>query len=433
MDPLLQVENLRVYYPVFGNFFQRLLGGGQKWVHAVDDVSFEIGRKEVVGLVGESGSGKSTIGRALLHLVEPTKGSIRFNGRDVTRVRGRDRKRLREEVQIIYQDPHAALNPAYTIGESLGEILRAHWPHVLAIESGGDGAATPKSIPRPTKAAVAERVLRLLEDVGLKPPEQFFSKLPSEISGGQKQRVVVARAVALRPKLIVADEPVALLDMSIRAKILELLLDLRERYGIAFLFITHDLATAKLVCERIAILYLGQIVEIGATRSVYADPKHPYTRALLQAIPVPDPAKRRTKVLPKGEVPDAVFPPAGCRFHPRCPVVTPTCGWEPRDVLDLLEVRAIDKEVAQKDWENLGPPGGMEVDVDRRTLLLPKGKDPEGMRTYLAQVIATGPPSMAAAIERTAVKEGRATVTFRAAEDPGLRAAGDRQVRCVLY
>ncbi len=431
MEPLLEVRDLKVYYPVFGNFLQRLLGGGQTWVHAVDNISFDIGKKEILGLVGESGSGKSTVGRALLQIVRPTSGMVVFEGKDLGRLKFRQLMALRERIQIIYQDPHAALNPSMTVGETLGETLRTHWKHVSVMQAGGYDVARPDDVPRPKTEEIVHRSHALLTDVGLTPPEQFFGKLPSEISGGQKQRVVIARAISLRPRLIVADEPVALLDMSIRAKVLELLLDLRERYGIAFLFITHDLATAKLICERVAIMYLGQIVEVGPTRSVYSDPKHPYTKALLQAIPVPDPAKRTDRILPKGEVPDAVTPPQGCRFHPRCPVATPTCGWEGKDVLDLLDQRAIDRTVAKRDYENLGPISRMEL--SDTGLVFPRGVDPEGMRRYAEALVTTAPPALAGAVEEVFCREDRVEIRFKSTKDPGARTVGDREVRCVLY
>ena len=213
---------------------------------------------------------------------------------------------------------------------------------------------------------------QVLEDVGLHPADLFHDKYPRELSGGQKQRVVLGRVIALRPSIVIADEPVAMLDMSIRAHVLRLLLDLRAKYGLTYIFITHDLATAKLICERIAIMYLGQIAEIGTTRSVYAHPKHPYTKALLEAIPVPDPDRRHEKKLPKGEVPNAVNPPAGCRFHPRCPVATPTCGWEPRDVFELLDRRALDVETRNRDEEALGP--RESITTDGQTLRIRAGK-----------------------------------------------------------
>src|SRR2546422_1460247 len=336
---LLEVRDLRVYFPIFKGFVQRLLGGGDAKVHAVDGVSFSIPEGQVFGLVGESGCGKTTIAKTLVGLVRPTSGQIVFRGGDVTHPNRKALFRLREQIQIIYQDPHAALSPAMTVGEAVADVLRTH-----GLPSEGGVRIRPKSDDE-LRAAVYQ----VFEDVGLRPPPFFYDKYPDELSGGQKQRVVAGRVLALRPKLIVADEPVAMLDMSIRARMLEFLLELKAKHNLTYLFITHDLATAKFVCDGIAIMYLGRIVEMGPARTIYADPKHPYTRALLQAIPIPDPERRSTKVLPKGEVPNAVWPPAGCRFHPRCPVALPTCGWEGRDVIALLEERWLSPELAARE------------------------------------------------------------------------------------
>src|SRR5213596_1313610 len=336
---LLEVRDLRVYFPVFKGFVQRLLGGGEAVVHAVDGVSFSIEEGEVFGLVGESGCGKSTIAKTLVGLVRPTSGKILFRGEDVT---GMDRQtlfHLRERIQMVHQDAHAALSPAMTIGEAIADVFRAHG---IISEAG-------ERVPVHSDVLLRKAVRGVLSDVGLRPPEFFYDKYPDELSGGQKQRVVAARVLALRPRIIVADEPVAMLDMSIRARMLEFLLELKERHKLTYLFITHDLATAKFMCDRIAIMYLGRIVEMGPSDTIYADPKHPYTRALLQAIPIPDPERRTKKVLPRGEVPNAIWPPAGCRFHPRCPVALATCGWEGRDVIALLEERWLSPELAERE------------------------------------------------------------------------------------
>ena len=231
----------------------------------------------------------------------------------------RELRTLRRQMQIVFQDPHASLNPAMTIEDSVGHPLRIH-----KVVSGHE---------------LERRVAETLETVGLAPAEQFLGKYPSDLSGGQKQRAVIARAIILNPVLLVADEPVSMLDMSVRAKILELMLDLRRELDLTYLYITHDLATAKFFCDRIAILYLGRIVEIGPSEAIYADPKHPYTQALLRAIPEPDPRRSVPRDLPRGEVPDAASPPLGCSFHPRCPRAFEVCGWETRDLRDLLESR----------------------------------------------------------------------------------------------
>jgi peptide/nickel transport system ATP-binding protein len=284
----------------------------------VNDVSFDLRQGEVLGLVGESGSGKTTLGRTLLGLVRATSGSVLFEGRDITKLSERELRQHRRRMQIVFQDPHASLNPAMTIGQAVG--------HPLEIHGLADG-----------RDRVRRRVAEVLEVVGLSPPEQFLDKYPSDLSGGQKQRAVIARAIILNPVLLVADEPVSMLDMSVRAKILELMLSLKHDFDLTYLYITHDLATAKFFCDRIAIMYLGRIVEIGPSESIYEDPKHPYTQALLRAIPEPDPRRTVARDLPRGEVPDAARPPQGCSFHPRCPRAFEICGWETRDLRDLLE------------------------------------------------------------------------------------------------
>jgi oligopeptide/dipeptide ABC transporter ATP-binding protein len=318
-DVLVAVKNLRTYYGLSGSFGQRLLGREAGSVRAVDDVTFDIRRGEVLGLVGESGSGKTTLGRTLLGLVPATGGSIRFEGEEIAGMSERELRVLRRRMQIVFQDPHASLNPAMTIDQSVGHPLEIH------------GIA--KGVER------RRRVEEALETVGLAPTDQFIDKYPSDLSGGQKQRAVIARAIILNPVLLVADEPVSMLDMSVRAKILELMLNLKHEFGFTYLYITHDLATAKFFCDRIAILYLGRIVELGPSEAIYEDPKHPYTKALLRAIPEPDPRRSVPRDLPRGEVPDAARPPLGCSFHPRCPAAFEVCGWESRDLGELLERR----------------------------------------------------------------------------------------------
>jgi peptide/nickel transport system ATP-binding protein len=315
----VSVRGLKTYYALRGSFRQRLLGREAGSVKAVDDVTLDIRRGEVLGLVGESGSGKTTLGRTLLGLVPATEGSVRFDGHEITEMSERELRALRRRMQIVFQDPHASLNPAMTIEQSVGHALEIH------------GAAKGSERRR--------RVAEALETVGLSPPEQFLDKYPSDLSGGQKQRAVIARAIILNPLLLVADEPVSMLDMSVRAKILELMLKLKREFGFTYLYITHDLATAKFFCDRIAILYLGRVVEMGPSEAIYEDPKHPYTKALLRAIPEPDPRRTVPRDLPRGEVPDAALPPLGCSFHPRCPAAFEVCGWESRDLRDLLETR----------------------------------------------------------------------------------------------
>ncbi len=324
--PLVSVRGLKTYYSIRGNFAERLIGREAGSVRAVDDVSFDLRQGEVLGLVGESGSGKTTLGRTLLGLVKATGGSVIFEDRDITKLGERDLRTHRRRMQIVFQDPHASLNPAMTLAQSVGHPLSIH------------GIATDRG-------QIRRRVADVLEHVGLAPAEQFLDKYPSDLSGGQKQRAVIARAIILNPVLLVADEPVSMLDMSVRAKILELMLSLKRDFDLTYLYITHDLATAKFFCDRIAIMYLGRIVEIGPSEAIYEDPKHPYTQALLRAIPEPDPMRAVPRDLPRGEVPDAAQPPLGCSFHPRCPKAFEVCGWESRDLRDLLESR----------WAQMGP------------------------------------------------------------------------------
>jgi oligopeptide/dipeptide ABC transporter ATP-binding protein len=317
---LLEVDDLRTHFSLRGSFMDRLLGREAGSVKAVDGVSFELRRGEVLGLVGESGSGKTTLGRTILRLVEPTSGVIRFDGRDITDLPERDLRGLRRRIQVVFQDPHASLNPAMNLLAAIGHPLIVH------------------GVTRDAKE-IRQIVAAVLERVGLVPVEQFMGKYPSQLSGGQKQRAVLARAIILGPDLLVADEPVSMLDMSVRAKILELMLRLKDEFDLTYMYVTHDLATAKFFCDRIAIMYLGRIVEIGPAEAIHADPKHPYTRALLRAIPEPDPTRAVPRDVPRGEVPDAVSPPIGCSFHPRCPNAFEVCGWESRDLRELLERR----------------------------------------------------------------------------------------------
>ena len=328
-DVLVSIRGLKTYYAIRGSFASRILGREAGHVRAVDDVTIDLKRGEVLGLVGESGSGKTTLGRTILGLVSASEGSVEFEGREITKMSERQLRALRREMQIVFQDPHASLNPAMTVQQLV--------EHPLQIHDVG------------SRSERRARVAETLSIVGLDPPEQFMEKYPSDLSGGQKQRVVIARAIILNPVLLVADEPVSMLDMSVRAKILELMLYLKRQLNLTYLYITHDLATAKFFCDRIAILYLGRVVEIGPSEAIYADPKPPYTRALLRAIPDPDPRRAVPRDLPPGEVPDAARPPLGCSFHPRCPLAFEVCGWETRDLRDLLEARWALQ--AQEDYE----------------------------------------------------------------------------------
>ncbi len=300
-EALVQVRDLRKWFPVKQGFLAALTGEERQYVRAVDGVSFDIRKGEVFGLAGESGSGKSTVGRLVLRLLEPTDGSVVFDGVDLAGLSAEEMRKLRHRMQVVFQDPLASLNPRMTIGEAIEHPARIHMPQLS---------------PEERRALV----LRMLEQVGMVPPEFFYSKYPHQISGGQRQRIVFARGMITAPDLIVADEPIAMADVSVRALLLDLMMQLKDEFDLTYLFITHDLATAKYVCDRIAVMYLGKIVEVGPLEDVYTNPQHPYTRALLDAVPVPDPLHRRTEPLPAGEIPNPINPPSGCRFHPRCPI-----------------------------------------------------------------------------------------------------------------
>jgi len=421
VDPLLEFEDLKVHFPVYKGFIQRLLGGGDVRVHAVDGVSLSIREGEVFGLVGESGCGKSTIARTLVGLVRITAGHLRYRGEDVTDPDRKTLFRLREEIQMIHQDPHAALSPAMTVGQAISDVIRTHG---IRTESGG-------RVPVTSEEQLREAVHRALEDVDLRPPQFFYAKYPDELSGGQKQRVVLARVLVLRPKVVVADEPLAMLDMSVRARMLEFFLDLKARFGLTYVFITHDLATAKFVCDRIAIMYLGRVVEAGPAKTIYGDPKHPYTRALLDAIPVPDPTKRARKSLPRGEVPDAVFPPAGCRFHPRCPVALATCGWEGRDFVNFLEERWVDPGHADAE-KDLGPVDAWSFQGRQASRRMAE-VDPEALVARVRQVLSEAPAPLAAAVEAVLVEREFVAVVFREPEPLVPKEVEGRTVECLLY
>ena len=304
---LVKVNEVKKWFPVQTGFVSQLLSGGTDYVRAVDGVSFQIRRGEVFGLAGESGSGKSTIGRMVIGLAQPTTGTVHFDGIDLTEQKPEELRKLRRRMQVIFQDPMASLNPRMSVGQALTHPLQIHFPK----ESG----------------EYRRRVLDMLEHVGLAPGEFFYNKYPHQISGGQRQRVAIARALITNPDLILADEPIAMADVSVRSLLLDLMIKLKDELNLTYLFITHDLATAKYICDRIGIMYLGRIVEIGDLYEVYAKPLHPYTRALLAAVPVPDPHQRRTTPMPAGEIPNAIRPPSGCRFHPRCPIARlPHCA-----------------------------------------------------------------------------------------------------------
>ncbi len=299
---LVQVEHLVKYFPVRAGLMQRVVN----WVKAVDDVSFTVKRGETLGLVGESGCGKTTIGRSMLRLIEPTSGSVHFDGKDVIKLRGKGLKRVRRDMQIIFQDPYASLDPRVPIGESVMEGLQIH------------NIGTPKER--------FEIMLDTLRKVGLE--DYHARRYPHEFSGGQRQRIGIARALALRPKFIVCDEPVSALDVSIQSQVLNILRDLQKEFGLTYLFVAHNLSVVEHISDRVAVMYLGKMVELATREDLYRLPLHPYTQALMSAIPVPNPKLKHKRTILKGDVPSPLNPPKGCRFHPRCPIAEKICAEE---------------------------------------------------------------------------------------------------------
>jgi len=331
MPRLLEVERLVKHFPVRKGFL-----GKRAHVHAVDDVSFALAAGETLALVGESGCGKSTTGRLVLRLIEPTAGTVRFGGRDLGALGERELRAARRDMQIIFQDPYSSLNPRMTIGQMLEEPLMLH------------GFANGRR---------RERVADVLQLVGLAP--EHARRYPHQFSGGQRQRIGIARAIAVEPKLVVCDEPVSALDVSIQAQVVNLLKDLQQRLGLTYLFIAHDLAVVKHISDRVAVMYLGRIVEIGAKREVFDNPRHPYTHALLSAIPIPDPRARRDRLVLGGDVPSPVDPPSGCRFRTRCPHARERCAQETPTLI------AEDGHgVACHFWKEITPPARLASHVN---------------------------------------------------------------------
>lgn len=413
-QPLVELSDVQVHYALRGSALGRLVGRSTGAVKALDGVNLSIRPGEVVGLVGESGSGKSTLGRAVLGLAPVTGGSITYRGGVISGLPESKMRPLRAKLQMIFQDPAAALNPTMTIEEAVADALRIH------------------GVPAERRAA---GVAQALERVGLAPAERFSPKYPSELSGGQKQRAVIARAIALDPELLVADEPISMLDMSVRSKILNLLSELRTDLGIAFIYITHDLASARFFCDRIAIMYLGRIVETGPTEEIFQNPKHPYTRALLAAVPDVSHRREDEIELPRGEVPDAANPPDGCPFHPRCPQAFERCGWEARDLRVLLDQRwtSVPLEVYQRE-SALVPDLGKVVSGPDGALV--RSAKPQELAALLEEMRSANPDEpFFAGLLQMSVESGGVRLQFAPSSRPNLLplAGTGAAVACHLY
>ncbi|SEC45733.1 dipeptide ABC transporter ATP-binding protein [Paenibacillus sp. GP183] len=308
-DTLLQVEGLKKYFPIRNGVFGRIQGH----VKAVDDITFSVGRGETFGLVGESGCGKSTTGRTLLRLQEPTEGRVVFDGQDITKLSQQEMRKWRRDMQIVFQDPFASLNPRHNVKRILEEPLLVH----------GMGNARERNA----------RIRQLMDVVGL--TQSYLHRYPHQFSGGQRQRIGIARALALNPKLIVADEPVSALDVSIQSQVINLMQDLQKEFQLTYIFIAHDLSVVKHICDRVAVMYLGRIVELGNKEQLYRDPKHPYTQALLSAVPIPDPDVKRDRIILQGDVPSPSNAPIGCAFHTRCPKAMDVCRSSRPQLMDM--------------------------------------------------------------------------------------------------
>jgi oligopeptide/dipeptide ABC transporter ATP-binding protein len=306
---LLEVHDLKKYFPVKKGILSRTIGE----VRAVDGISFTLERGETLGVVGESGCGKTTVGRSILRLIEPTSGQVFFNGQDLLRLRGEELRKMRASFQIIFQDPFSSLDPRMSVGEIISEPLRNH-----------------RSASR---SEIKDRVAHLLNRVGLHPSQ--MGRYPHEFSGGQRQRIGIARALALNPLAIVCDEPVSALDVSIQAQVINLLVELQEEMNLSYLFIAHDLSVVEHISDRVAVMYLGRIVELASDQALYENPVHPYTQALLSAVPVPDPDIRKQRIILEGDVPSPIHPPTGCAFHPRCPAKRERCSRERPELVNL--------------------------------------------------------------------------------------------------
>ncbi len=333
-EEIIKVINLKKYFPVQKSFLDRLFARELEYVHAVDNISFSIKEGEVFCLVGESGCGKSTTGYLIVRLLEPTSGKIIYKGKDITKLKGKQLRALRKEIQIIFQDPYASLNPRMKVGEIIKHPLDIH-------EIG-------------TPSERIQKVHEILKSVGLHPPERFYNKYPHQLSGGQRQRIAIARSLILEPRFVVADEPTSMLDVSVQAEIVNLMLDMKKKYNLTYLYITHDFGIASQICDRIAVMYLGKIVEIGKREEILRTPRHPYTIALLTSIPGRKTLKKRLTI--GGEVPNAIKIPPGCRFHNRCPYAKTKCKEvepELRKISETHYAACHFIEEIEKDWPQL--------------------------------------------------------------------------------
>jgi oligopeptide/dipeptide ABC transporter ATP-binding protein len=407
---LLRVRGLRTWFGQSGGLLRR--GGGQ--VKAVNDVTFDLRQGDIFGLVGESGSGKTTLGRAILGLAPITGGQVWWRGQDLATLSERRLRPLRRQMGMVFQDPNASLNPAMTIVQGVGHPLKIH------------GIASDRQ-------EIRRRVAEMLERCGLTPAERYLDTYPEDVSGGQKQRVVIARTLITEPELVVADEPVAALDMSVRAKVLELMLDLKDQLGLTYLYITHDLTSGRFVCDQLGIMYLGELVEWGHARTIYDDPQHPYTDALLGAVPLPDPSRKgREKNLPVGEIPDALDPPAGCQFHPRCPRAFAPCGWEGPDLVDFLERRwtEVDLDTFERELAVTGPLTA--IDADRSSARF-RGGDAGRLLPLLEELRSSEQHRIFTGVEDITTEGGDVVVRFGEGPAPALQVVEGRRVACHLH